>query len=112
MNCDNVLKPLQRSYVYFPFLCTGFIFGLMLLFYRDLDLNIRTILIPAIAVHLIGSSIICYVYHELDVINCVKARNRGEAPSPQHWFVTLVIWAVHIIWLLLLIIYLFYKDVL
>lgn len=112
MNSDNILKQLPRSYVYFPFLCEAFIFGLMLLFYKDLDLNIRTILIPAIAVHLIGTSIICYIFHELDVINCVKARNRKEDPSPQPWLVTCAIWAVHIGWFLLLIKYLFCKDVL
>jgi hypothetical protein len=112
MNNENMLKPFVRSYVYFPFLGAGFVFGLMLLFYRDLDLTTRTILVPAIAVYMLGTSILGYVYFELDRINCARAAKNGETPSPQPWYVTGIIWFVHVIWFLLLICYLFGKSVL
>jgi hypothetical protein len=112
MNNENILKPFVKSYVHIPFLGAGIVFGLMLLFYRDLDLNIRTILVPAIAVYMIGSSIIGYVYFELDVINCVRAAKNGEKPSPQPWYITVIFWLLHGAWFLFLAIYLFRKSVL
>ena len=112
MNNENILKPFVQTYVYFPFLCASFVFGLMLLFYRELDCTIRTILVPATAVYILGTSILGYLYFELDVINCVKAAKRGELPSPQQWGVVSIFWFFHIIWLTTLIYYLFYKSVL
>ena len=112
MNNDNILKPLVQTYVYFPFLCAGFVFGLMLLFYKELDCDIRTILVPAFAVYMMGTSILGYICFELDRINCVMAAKRGESPSPQRWYIVWIIWLVHIIWLSSLIYYLFYKSVL
>ena len=107
MSIENVLKRLAQSYVYFPFLCAGFVFGLMLLFYRELDCTIRTILVPAFAVYIIGTSIIGYVYFELDITNCVRANKKGETPSPQPWPVIVIIWVVHVIWFSFLIYYLY-----
>ena len=112
MNCENILKPFTRSYAYFPFLGTAFVFGLMLLFYKDLDCTVRTILVPAIAVYMIGSSIIGYLYFELDVINCVEAEKNGEKPSPQSSCITWIFRLLHGFWFLLLVIYLFSKSVL
>lgn len=112
MNNENMLKTLAQTYVYFPFLCAGFVFGLMLLFYKELDCTIRTVLVPAFAVYTMGTSILGYICFELDRINCVMATKRGESPSPQCWCVVWTIWLVHIIWLLLLIYYLLYKSVL
>jgi hypothetical protein len=112
MSIENLLERLARSYVYFPFLCASFVFGLMLLFYRDLDCTIRTILVPAIAVYMIGSSIIGYVYFELDVINCVRAAKNEEKPSPQPSYITWIFRLLHGFWFLLLVIYLFRKSVL
>ena len=112
MNNENMLKPFVKTYVYIPFLAAGIVFGLMLLFYRDLDLTIRTILVPAIAVYMIGASIIGYLYFELDVINCVRAAKNGERPSPQPSYITWIFRALHVIWFLLLAIYLFCKGVL
>ena len=112
MNNENMLKPFVKSYAYIPFLGAAIVFGLMLLFYRDLDLTIRTILVPAIAVYMIGSSIIGYLYFELDVINCVRAAKNGERPSPQPSYITWIFRFLHGFWFLLLAIYLFCKSVL
>ncbi len=112
MNNENILKPFAKSYAYFPFLCAAFIFGLMLLFYKELDCTIRTILVPAFAVYIMGTSIIGYVYFEMDRINCVMAAKRGESPLPQPRRAVWTIRGIHIIWLLTLIYYLFYRSVL
>jgi len=112
MNSENILKPLGRSYVYFPFLCAAFLLGLMLLFYRELDCTIRTVLVPAIAVYMIGTSIIGYIYFELDVRNCVKAVAEKRDPLPQPLWITIIFWLAHIIWFLFLARYLFYKNML
>ncbi|HUT31177.1 MAG TPA: hypothetical protein VMX13_15385 [Sedimentisphaerales bacterium] len=112
MNNESLLKQFVRSYVYAPFLGTAFVFGLMLLFYRDLHPTIQTILLPAIAVYMIGTLLLGYVYSELDRINCVRAAKNNEKPAPQPWYVTGIIWALHGIWFLLLVIYLFRKTVL
>ena len=112
MNNENILKPFIQTYVYFPFLCAGFVFGLMLLFYKELDCDIRTILVPAFAVYMIGTSIVGYICFELDRINCVKANKKGETPLPQRWSVIVTIWVVHVIWFFSLIYYLHYKSVL
>jgi hypothetical protein len=112
MNNENMLKQFVRSYVYAPFLGTGFVFGLMLLFYRDLDSTSQSILVPAIAVYMIGTLLLGYLYSELDRINCVTAAKRNEKPGPQPRYVTWIFRLVHIIWFLLLITYLFSKNVL
>ena len=83
MNNENMLKPFVNSYVHIPFLGAGIVFGLLLLFCRDPDSVIRAILVPAIAVYMIGSSLIGYLYFELDVVNCVRAAKNGKEPSPQ-----------------------------
>jgi hypothetical protein len=98
MNNENMLKQFVHSYVYAPFLGTGFVFGLMLLFYRDLDSTIRTILVPAIAVYMIGTLLLGYVYFELDRINCVRAAKNNEKPEPQPRYVTWITRFIHGIW--------------
>jgi len=112
MNNENILKPFVNSYVHIPFLGAGIVFGLLLLFYRDLNFTTRTILVPAIAVYMIGSSIISYLYFELDVINCVRAAKNEEKPSPQPPYITWIFRFLHWFWFLLLVIYLFWKIVL
>ena len=112
MNIENMLKQLVRSYVYAPFLGIGFIFGLLLLFYRDLDSTIRTILVPAIAVYMIGTLLLGYVYFELDMINCVRAKKNEEEPGPQPPYITWIFRFLHGSWFLLLVKYLFCKNVL
>lgn len=107
-----MLKQFVRSYVYAPFLGTSSLFGLMLLFCRDLDSIIQTILLPAIAVYIIGTLLLGYVCSELDRINCVRAAKNKETPGPQPWYVTRIIWFLHVIWFLLLVKYLFWKSVL
>lgn len=110
MNNENMLKPFVNSYVHIPFLGAGIVFGLMLLFYKELDCTIRTILVPAIAVYMIGSSIIGYLYFELDVINCVMAAKKGETPLPQRSYIIWIFRFLHGFWFLLLICYLFGKN--
>jgi hypothetical protein len=112
MDNENMLKQFVHSYVYSPFLGTGFIFGLLLLFYKDFDSSFRNILVPAITVYMIGTLLVGYVYFELDVINCLRAKNKGEQAGPQPSYVTKLFWFIHIIWFLLLMIYLFCKSVL
>lgn len=112
MNNENILKQFVHSYVYAPFLGVGFIFGLLLLFYKDLDSPLRTILVPAIAVYMNGALLLGYVYSELDRINCIRASKNKAIPGPQPQYVTLIFWILHGMWFLLLIIYLFYKSVL
>ena len=112
MDNENMLKQFIHSYVYAPFLGMGFIFGLLLLFYRDIDSALRTILVPAIAVYMNGTLLLGYVYSELDRINCVRATINRETPGPQPKYITLIFWILHGIWFLLLIVYLFYKSVL
>ena len=112
MNHENLLKRFANSYAYFPFLCASFVFGLILLFYKDLDCTIRTILVPAFVVYIIGTSIVGYVYFELDVRNCVKAASENKKPCPQPWWATIIIWLVHISWFVLLMYYLLRKNVL
>lgn len=107
-----MLEPFEKSYVYIPFLGAGLVFGLLLLFYRDLNLTIQTILVPAIAVYMIGSSIIGYLYSELDVINCVREAKKGEKPSPQPQYIIWIFRGLHTSWFLLLLIYLFCKTAL
>ncbi len=112
MNNENMFKQFVHSYVYAPFLGTGAVFGLMLLFYKDLDSTLRAILVPALAVYMIGTLILGYVYFELDQINCARAAKKDERPGPQPWYVTRTIWFLHAIWFLLLVKYLFWKSVL
>jgi hypothetical protein len=107
-----MLKPFVNSYVHIPFLGAGIVFGLMLLFYKELDCAIQTIFVPAIAVYMIGSSFIGYLYFELDVMNCVRAAKNGEKPSPQPPYITWIFRFLHGFWFLLLMCYLFYKSVL
>jgi len=107
-----MLKQFVHSYVYAPFLGTGLVFGLMLLFYRDLDSTIRTILVPAISVYMIGTLLIGYLYYELDRINCVRAAKNNERPGPQPSYITWIFRFLHGTWFLLLVIYLFWKIVL
>lgn len=107
-----MLKQFVHSYVYAPFLGTSFLFGLMLLFCRDLDSTIQTILVPAIAVYIIGTLLLGYVCSELDRINCVRAANNDKKPGPQRRYVIGIIWSLHGIWFLLLLSYLFWKSVL
>ena len=107
-----MLKQFVHSYVYAPFLGTGFILGLFLLFYRDLDSTLRTILVPAIAVYMIGTLLLGYLYAELDRINCVRAAKKGERPGPQPPYITWIFRLFHGVWFLLLVIYLFCKSAL
>lgn len=107
-----MLKQFVHSYVYAPFLGTGFVFGLMLLFYKDLDSTLRTILVPAIAVYMIGTSLIGYIYSELDVINCVRAAKNDQKPGPQPPYITWIFRFLHGLWFLLFVIYSFRKSVL
>ena len=112
MNNENMLKPFVNSYVHIPFLGAGIVFGLLLLFCRDPDSVIRAILVPAIAVYMIGSSLIGYLYFELDVVNCVRAAKNGKEPSPQPSYITWIFRLLHGFWFLLLVVYLFCKAVL
>ena len=112
MNNENILKQFVHSYVYAPFLGTAFIFGLLLLFYKELDSTLQTILVPAIAVYMIGALLIGYLYFELDVINGVRAKNRGVDADPQPSSIIWTFRILHIIWFLLLMIYLFCKSIL
>jgi len=109
MNNENMLKQFVRSYVYAPFLGAGFVFGLLLLFYRDLDSTLRNILVPALAVYTIGTLLLGYLYFELDVINCVKNKERA---GPQPTYIIWIFRILHGIWFLLLMIYMFCKSVL
>jgi hypothetical protein len=112
MSNENILKTLANKYVFFPFLGMCFIFGLFLLFYRDLDSSLRTILVPGITVYMIGTLLIGYLYFELDVINVVRSNNRGEKADPQPSSVIWTFRILHVIWFLFLIIYLFRNNAL
>jgi hypothetical protein len=107
-----MFKQFVHSYVSAPFLGTGFVFGLMLLFCRDLDSTLRAILQPAITVYMIGTLLLGYVYSELDKINYVRAARNDETPGPQPWYITRIICFLHAIWFLLFVKYLFWKSVL
>ncbi len=112
MNNENMLKPFVNNYAFLPFLGAGFVFGLMLLFYKDLNSTLQTILVPAIAVYMIGCSFIGYLYVDLDLINCVKAANKGEKPDPQPGRLTWIFRLLHWSWFLLFVSYVFWKSVL
>jgi ABC-type Fe3+-siderophore transport system permease subunit len=113
-NMLNMLKQFVHSYVYAPFLGSSFVLGLLLLFYRDFESGstLRIFLVPAIVVYTIGTLLIGYFYFELDVINCVRAKNKGENANPQPAKIIMLFRFLHVIWLLLLIIYLFWKIML
>jgi len=111
MNCENFLKSFANKYVFFPFIGVGFILGLLLLFYREFESGstLRNFLVPAITVYAIGTLLLGYLYFELDVINVVRNK---EAAGPQTTYIIWIFRILHIIWFLLLIIYLFWKIVL
>ncbi len=100
-----MLKQLVNKYVFFPFLGTAFIFGLMLLFFRDLDSTFRNILVPAFAIYVIGTLLLGYLYFELDVINCVRAAKNKEKPGPQPTYIIWIFRFLHVILFLLLMIH-------
>ena len=109
MSIENTLKTLANKYVFFPFLGMCFIFGLLLLFYRDLDSTLRITFVPAITVYMIGTLLTGYLYFELDVINCVRNKERA---MPQPTYIIWIFRILHGIWFLLLIIYLFRQSAL
>ncbi len=114
MNSEDIMKQFFNKYVFFPFIGSAFILGLLLLFFKDFESNsaIRNFLVPAITVYNIGALLIGYLYFELDIINCVRAKNRGENAEPQPQNIIWLFRFIHVIWFLLLIIYLFWKLVL
>jgi len=112
MSSENIFKALANKYVFFPFLGMCFIFGLFLLFYRDIDSSLRITFVPAITVYMIGTLLIGYLYFELDIINCVRSTNRDEKADPQPSSIIWTFRIFHGIWFLLLIIYLFRTSVL
>ena len=111
MNNENILNSLGNKYVFFPFLGSSFILGLFLLLYKDLELIHRNCLVPAIAIYAVGTLLIGYFYYELDLINCVRATNKGEKAEPQPKNIVRFFRILHVSWFLLLIIYLFFKCV-
>jgi len=112
MDAEPAWKVFVNHYVYVPFLGSGLVLGLLLLSYRDLDPLIRTVLVPALALYVIGTSLIGYIYHDLDLRNCVKAAMEKRPPLPQPRIISVLVHSFHAVWFILLAIYLFWKDVL
>jgi len=111
MNTEAAWKAFVDRYVYIPFLSSALVLGLFLLFYRDLDPAVRSGLVAALAIYVIGASLIGYVYHDLDARNCVRAGAEQRPPLPQPLWISALVWFAHIAWFGLLVIYLFGKHV-
>jgi len=107
MDTEEAWKTFAGRYIYFPFLGSVLVLGLLLLFYRDLDAPIRNALVPAWAIYTIGTLLIGYIYHDLDARNCVKAKAEGRRPLPQPRGVFVLVTCGHAVWFGLLIMYLF-----
>jgi hypothetical protein len=112
MSTSDMLTPFTRSWLHIPLLAAGLVLGLLLMFFKDLDLGMRTALVPALAVYLIGNSIIAYIYHDLDARNCVKAIRERQEPSPQPQYVFVLVVIAYALWFGLLVGYLLFKGVL
>jgi len=109
---ENVWQVFARSYVFIPLLGSALVLGLVLLFFRDIDPSMRIILVPALVVYIIGTSVIGYLYTELDIINCVRARNNNEPAGPQPWYICWIFRIAYAVWFAFLVLYLFCKGVL
>ena len=112
MNTDLNNWWIKKSYAVVATLIGAFVLGLLLLVFRDLDVNLRARLVPALVVYVLGASIVALWYIDLDARNCVQARidKRPAGPQPRCKFYLFI--ALHIALLVLLVGYLFCKGVL
>ena len=103
---------LTHSYVGVPTVASGFVLGLLLLVFRDLDSDLRARFISALVVYVLGLAILAFVYFDLDVRNCRYAYLAREEAKPQPPKVFWSYVVVHGLWLGALIGYLFWRGIL
>ena len=104
---------LKKSWVGIPTLAGLLVFGLILLFFRDLDTTLRMVLVPSVAIYILGNSLLAFVYSDLDARNCVRARQEeGRIPGPISSNIFILFIVLHVVWFVSLLIYLFWKGIL
>ncbi len=113
---------LTQTYAGVPTIAGTFVLGLFLLFFRDLDPDLRARLVPAIAIYVLGLSLLALWYFVLGARNAARvgARNaarpeadqREEKAGPQPRWIFISFMALHVVWIILLIVYLSRNGVL
>ena len=112
MDLASVNRWLKDSYIGVPTLAGALVLGLLLLVFRDLDANLRARLVPSLAVYVLGTSLLAFVYSDLDARNCIRAEKRRETPGPQPCRIFVLFIVLHVGWVGVLAAYLFWKGVL
>lgn len=79
------------------------VLGLVMLFYKELTENIKSFLVPSLLVYTIGNALIGHIQGSF-----FRAKFMEEGFVEPLWFYYLL----YIIWFILLLAYLFYRDVL
>ena len=112
VNIKDINRWLNNSYVGIPTVVGALLLSILLLISRDPDAGFRQWLIPSLIVYVLGTSLLLFVYAELDARNCLQAKKDDVKPGPQPWWITWIIWTLHGLWLGTLIVYLACKSVL
>lgn len=99
----SIAGSLGKSYWHHVFLGSSLLTGIVLLFAKDLSQTLTNYLVPALIIYSIGTGIIGHMQ------GVQYRRNFG----PQHWQEPKFLFtSIHITWLALFVIYLFYRHIL
>lgn len=103
INKNNIFKDFFRMPRFAPAIFAAFLFGLSLLFLKELSQNIQLFFIPSLIIYAQGAALIGALHRFLG-LNYEKLSNQNnEKTIPLIW--KIVIYLIHIVWFLLLIYY-------
>lgn len=112
---ENVAKDAR----YFPTLVGVFVLGLLLLFFKDLGDPIKQYLVPSLVIYVLGASFLGYWQSMLAWREELKHKGEKEKPEGEKKVSVYIgtrpktftlITVVHVLWLLMLIVYNFYRH--
>jgi hypothetical protein len=103
MSKAKLLEKIRKDDRYFFSLLAVFILGLLLLFYKDLDLWIQQVFVPSFTIYIIGSALIAQIQMMLGNRKKLRCENKKiDFTGLETWQFSMIITS-HIFWLLLFI---------
>lgn len=107
---NKVLDSLTRMPRFGPALFAVLILGIVLLFLKELDENIKSFMIPSLVVYALGSSFLSSFHRMLGYHYKIAEDPNNEKPIPLGWKIVLLV--MHILWFASFVFYNFYRNVL
>ena len=93
-----------------PALFATFMFGLLLLFVKELDQVVRSFLLPSLLIYAQGAALLGTLHRLLGIHYFDGSTQNNEQPIPKKWKWTLLL--LHVIWFVAFIGYNYYRGVL